>query len=118
MDRLRATITHLAATPVTLEAYRAADWLGVDASALRDTGLSREDSARVYDLLQARVTAPENTVRWRWQAGDVVIWDNRATQHVAVNDYGDAHRVVRRVTLAGDVPVGPDGRASTPRTTN
>lgn len=84
----------------------------------RFTGLSREDSAKVYDLLQARVTAPENTVRWRWQAGDVVIWDNRATQHVAVNDYGDAHRVVRRVTLAGDVPVGPDGRASTPRTAN
>ena len=81
----------------------------------RIVGLARDESARVYDLLQAYVTAPENTVRWRWQAGDVVIWDNRATQHVAVNDYGDAHRVVRRVTLAGDVPVGPDGRTSTPR---
>ncbi len=80
--------------------------------------MSREESSRVYDLLQGHVTAPENTVRWRWQAGDVVIWDNRATQHVAVNDYGDAHRVMRRVTLAGDVPVGPDGRASTPRTAN
>lgn len=84
----------------------------------RFVGLSREESSRVYDLLQAHVTAPENTVRWRWQAGDVVIWDNRATQHVAVNDYGSAHRVVRRVTLAGDVPVGLDGRASTPRTAN
>lgn len=84
----------------------------------RFTGLSREDSAKVYDLLQAYVIAPENTVRWRWQAGDVVIWDNRATQHVAVNDYGEAHRVVRRVTLAGDVPVGPDGRASTSRSAN
>lgn len=84
----------------------------------RFTGLSREESARVYELLQAHVTSPENTVRWRWQAGDMVIWDNRATQHVAVNDYGEAHRVVRRVTLAGDVPVGPDGRASTPRIAN
>lgn len=80
----------------------------------RITGLSREESLRIYDILQAYVTAPENTVRWRWQAGDVVIWDNRATQHIAVNDYGDAHRVVRRITLDGDVPVGVDGRASTP----
>ncbi|VDS08579.1 putative dioxygenase/MT3514 [Paracoccus haematequi] len=80
----------------------------------RIAGLSREESLRIYDILQAYVTAPENTVRWRWQAGDVVIWDNRATQHIAVNDYGDAHRVVRRITLDGDVPVGVDGRASTP----
>lgn len=80
----------------------------------RITGLSREESLRIYEILQAYVTAPENTVRWRWQAGDVVIWDNRATQHIAVNDYGDAHRVVRRITLDGDVPVGVDGRASTP----
>lgn len=49
---------------------------------------------------------------WRWSAGDVAIWDNRATQHRAINDYGDQHRVVRRVTLEGDVPVGVDGRPS------
>lgn len=81
----------------------------------RISGLAQDESQRVFELLQAYVTAPENTVRWRWQAGDVVIWDNRATQHYAVNDYGDAHRVVRRVTIAGDVPVGVDGRPSTPR---
>lgn len=44
-----------------------------------------------------------------------MIWDNRATQHLAVNDYGDAHRVVRRVTIAGDVPVGVTGAHSRPR---
>lgn len=81
----------------------------------RIEGLARDESHRVYDLLQSYVTAPENTVRWRWQAGDVVIWDNRATQHYAVNDYGDAHRVVRRVTIAGDVPVGVTGERSRPR---
>lgn len=43
-------------------------------------------------------------MRWRWQRGDVVIWDNRATQHYAINDYGDARRV-GRVTLAREVPV-------------
>ncbi len=78
----------------------------------RIAGLPAEASAKILETLQAYVTAPENTVRWRWQAGDVVIWDNRATQHIAVNDYGDAHRVVRRVTLDGDVPVGIDGRQS------
>lgn len=81
----------------------------------RIVGLARDESQKVYGLLQAYVTAPENTVRWRWQAGDVAIWDNRATQHCAVNDYGDQHRVMRRVTIAGDVPVGIDGRSSTPR---
>ena len=74
--------------------------------------MNARESSRIYDVLQERVIRPENTVRWRWQAGDVAIWDNRATQHLAVNDYGDAHRVVRRVTLAGDVPVGVDGRNS------
>lgn len=81
----------------------------------RIEGLAQDESQKVFELLQAYVTAPENTVRWRWHAGDVVIWDNRATQHYAVNDYGDQHRVVRRVTVAGDVPVGVDGRRSTPR---
>jgi hypothetical protein len=46
----------------------------------------------------------------------VAIWDNRATQHRAVNDYGDQHRVVRRTTVDGDVPVSVDGRRSATRT--
>ncbi|MDO8409562.1 MAG: TauD/TfdA family dioxygenase [Phenylobacterium sp.] len=75
-------------------------------------GLSSSDSRRLFEILQDHVTRLENTVRWRWQAGDVAIWDNRATQHYAVNDYGDRHRVMRRVTLDGDVPVGVDGRPS------
>lgn len=78
----------------------------------RIVGLSKSDSAKLYEIYQSYVTAPENTVRWRWRAGDVAIWDNRATQHYAVNDYGDAHRVVRRATVDGDVPVSVDGRRS------
>lgn len=73
------------------------------------SGLSKTESSRVFDIFQDRITQPENTVRWKWQVGDVAIWDNRATQHLAVNDYEDQHRVVRRVTLAGDIPVGIDG---------
>jgi taurine dioxygenase len=75
-------------------------------------GYSTHDSARLLEVLQDHVIRLENTVRWRWQAGDVAIWDNRATQHYAINDYGQQHRVVRRVTIAGDVPVGVTGRRS------
>ena len=63
-------------------------------------------------MLQDRVPTPENTVRWHWTEGDVAMWDNRSTQHYAVNDYGDIRRVVKRVTVAGAVPVGIDGRPS------
>jgi taurine dioxygenase len=78
-------------------------------------GLSTVDSANLFALLQNHVTRPENTVRWRWALGDVAIWDNRATQHYGVADYGDAIRVLRRVTIAGDVPVSVDGRRSIAR---
>ncbi len=70
------------------------------------------DSQKLLDLFQSHITAPENTVRWSWQAGDVVIWDNRATQHYAVNDYGDQKRVVHRATVDGDVPRSIDGKQS------
>ncbi|RDK07370.1 TauD/TfdA dioxygenase family protein [Cupriavidus lacunae] len=73
---------------------------------------SSADSAHLIAVLQGHVQRLENTVRWRWRAGDVAIWDNRATQHYAINDYGDAHRVVRRATVAGDIPVSVDGRHS------
>ncbi|MFD6811704.1 hypothetical protein ACFWEN_39275, partial [Streptomyces anthocyanicus] len=44
--------------------------------------------------------------------GDVAIWDNRATQHYGVDDSDDHERTLRRVTVDGDVPVGPDGEPS------
>ena len=80
--------------------------------AQRIVGLSGSDSRTIISLLQNWVPTPENTVRWHWRQGDVAMWDNRATQHYAVNDYGNIHRVVKRVTVAGSVPVGIDGRPS------
>ncbi|MBV8619124.1 MAG: TauD/TfdA family dioxygenase [Curvibacter sp.] len=80
----------------------------------RFVGYNGQDSRSLFDLFQHHITRLENTVRWRWSAGDVAIWDNRATQHYAINDYGDQHRVVRRVTVAGDVPVSVDGQRSRP----
>jgi taurine dioxygenase len=73
-------------------------------------GVSSADSVHLFAMLQDYVTRLENMVRWRWSAGDVVIWDNRATQHKAIDDYGDQRRIVRRVTIDGPVSVGVDGR--------
>jgi alpha-ketoglutarate-dependent taurine dioxygenase len=78
----------------------------------RITGVSGTDSQALIALFQRSVERPENTVRWHWQVGDVAVWDNQATQHYAVNDYGSLPRVVRRITLDGEVPVGVDGRPS------
>jgi alpha-ketoglutarate-dependent taurine dioxygenase len=75
----------------------------------------RWDSARLIDFLQRHIERMEHMVRWRWQPGDVIIWDNRATQHYAVNDYGDQPRHVRRITVEGTPMVGVDGRTSMQR---
>jgi taurine dioxygenase len=75
-------------------------------------GLSPSDSHEILGLLASHITTPDNTVRWRWRPDDVAVWDNRSTQHYAVHDYSDAKRVVQRVTVAGAIPVGVDGRSS------
>jgi len=75
-------------------------------------GLSRIESDGLLNLLYAHVEQPELTLRHRWQAGDVLIWDNRVTSHYAVDDYGTSERRVRQVTLRGELPVGPDGFVS------
>ena len=78
-------------------------------------GLSSTESTRIFELLQNRVTRLENTVRWNWRKDDVAIWDNRATQHFAINDYGNQPRLVRRVTVHGDTAVALDGSRSRTR---
>jgi alpha-ketoglutarate-dependent sulfate ester dioxygenase len=75
-------------------------------------GFTPQASRDLIRLLQEYITRPEQTVRWRWREGDLAIWDNRATQHYAIADYGTAHRRGERVTVAGPVPVGVDGRPS------
>jgi len=75
-------------------------------------GFSPQSSRDLIRILQEYVTRPEQTVRWHWREGDLAIWDNRATQHYAIFDYGTAHRRGERVTVAGPVPVGVDGRPS------
>lgn len=78
----------------------------------RFVGLGSSESASLFALLQHRITRLENTVRWSWQLGDIAVWDNRATQHYGVADYDDQPRFLRRVTLAGDLPVDVHGELS------
>lgn len=78
----------------------------------RFVGLGNSESRRIYEILQTHVTRLENTVRWVWREGDVAMWDNQATQHYAIDDYGDQRRIVRRVTIHGEAPLSVDGRQS------
>ena len=78
----------------------------------RFVGYNTHDSDRLFEIFQHHITRLENTVRWQWAEGDVAIWDNRATQHYAINDYADQHRLVRRVTVRGEVPVAVNGQRS------
>lgn len=75
-------------------------------------GLDSDVWSGLLDFLQRQITKPENTIRWNWEAGDVAMWDNRATQHRAVDDYDDQPRLMHRVTLMGDVPVNVHGERS------
>jgi alpha-ketoglutarate-dependent sulfate ester dioxygenase len=80
--------------------------------AQRIVGFSTGESRDLLRLLQAYVTRPENVLRVSWEPGQLVLFDNRITQHYAIDNYDDAPRRLNRVTVAGDVPVGIDGRPS------
>ncbi|MGY1740360.1 MULTISPECIES: TauD/TfdA dioxygenase family protein [unclassified Blastococcus] len=75
-------------------------------------GVSEAESRGLLDAFYAHLTKPEHVVRHRWSAGDVAMWDNRSTLHYANRDYGDFRRIMHRVTLRGDVPVGPASAAA------
>lgn len=66
--------------------------------------LEAAESDALLRLLFSHVSRPEFTVRWRWQANDVAFWDNRITQHYAIDDYRPERRVMHRATILGDVP--------------
>ncbi|MEV0633616.1 TauD/TfdA family dioxygenase [Streptomyces sp. NPDC050619] len=80
--------------------------------AQRIVGLSVGESRKILDLLQAYVTRPENILRHRWSQNQLVLFDNRITQHYAVDNYNGLPRRLHRVTVAGDVPVGIEGKES------
>jgi taurine dioxygenase len=80
--------------------------------AQRIVGLSTGESRDILRLLQSYVTRPENVLRVPWQPGQLVLFDNRITQHYAPDNYDRLPRRLNRVTVAGDVPAGLDGSQS------
>ena len=68
-------------------------------------GVPRKESQAVLDYLYEHLRTLEFTCRFRWERGSVAFWDNRCTQHYAIADYGDATRIMHRVTVNGDRPI-------------
>ncbi|MFZ4518332.1 MAG: TauD/TfdA dioxygenase family protein [Microthrixaceae bacterium] len=77
-------------------------------------GLSDRENEHLLRLLFEQVSRPEFTVRFRWEPGDIAFWDNRSTAHLGPVDAAvTTHdRVLERVTIVGDEPVGPNGFVS------
>ncbi|HTE15193.1 MAG TPA: TauD/TfdA family dioxygenase [Burkholderiales bacterium] len=67
-------------------------------------GVERKESDAVLNYLFDHLRTPEFQLRHHWRKGDLVVWDNRITQHYAVADYCE-RRVMYRITIQGDKPV-------------
>ena len=72
----------------------------------RFVGMTRPESLPLLEYLQAATIAAENCTRLKWRPGTLAIWDNRCVQHYALNDYAGERRVMHRVIVKGDKPVG------------
>jgi taurine dioxygenase len=73
--------------------------------------LSRKEGRHLLEMLYEQIANPAYTCRFRWEPGSIAFWDNRATAHLVPTDVPMGfHRSMQRITLAGDVPVGVDGR--------
>ena len=72
---------------------------------IRFRDMSEEESRPLIDFLQAHQTRPEFTCRVRWSPGTLTVWDNRCTQHSAVNDYHGQRRRMRRLTVGAQTPL-------------
>jgi taurine dioxygenase len=75
--------------------------------------LSRQESRHLLAMLYEHMTNVKFTCRFRWQPGSIAFWDNRVTAHIVPTDVPPEYeRTMQRITLAGDLPVGPDGSTS------
>lgn len=75
-----------------------------DAHTVGIKGMTLEESNRILQYLYKVQQRPEFGCRFRWEKGSLAFWDNRASQHNALNDYHGYRRVMHRVTIAGDRP--------------
>jgi taurine dioxygenase len=70
----------------------------------RFDAMSDEESEPLLAFLSRHAVRPEFCCRFRWQPGSLALWDNRCTQHHAVDDYAGSRRVMHRITMQGDTP--------------
>jgi taurine dioxygenase len=67
--------------------------------------MTEAESKPLLDFLKSHSTQPEHTCRFRWRKGSLAVWDNRCTQHLALNDYPNELRLMHRITIQGDEPI-------------
>lgn len=78
---------------------------------LRFEGWTDEESKPLLEYLYRHATSEAFTCRFRWEAGSMAIWDNRAVQHKALNDYQGQRRLMHRITIEGE-KLGPAGNGT------
>jgi taurine dioxygenase len=66
--------------------------------------MTEAESEPLLDFLKKHSAQPEHTCRFRWRTGSLAVWDNRCTQHLALNDYPNETRIMHRITIHGDEP--------------
>ena len=69
-------------------------------------GLTTSEANTLKTWLTTHMNKPEDQMRWRWQAGDLAMWDNRVTMHYAVADYLPDYRRMNRITIVNDRRAG------------
>ena len=71
----------------------------------RIVGMAEDESRSLLEELWAHCIRPEFVYRHKWRPGDVVMWDNVPTQHIAIRDYDlPQRRHLLRTTLTGTRP--------------
>ena len=64
--------------------------------------IAAEESNALLEQLYSHCTAEDFKYRHQWKVGDIMMWDNCTTQHLAISDYGpDQHRLMHRTTVMG-----------------
>ncbi len=70
----------------------------------RFANMTEEESAPLLHYLLQHAARPEFTHRFQWRPGAMAFWDNRCTQHFALNDYHGQRRLMHRITIQGQRP--------------